>query len=299
MRPVVFFCCIVSCLYSNAQESISQDEPNQAALYDLRGPGLQVGDTIISENRAVAKINAVEIPNFGTIKPPSVSKSNFIRTETRILAMKERKVTKFESKNLEHDSSITPFDFRQSTDDEGKPLLNVTVIGELQDGGVWDFSLADQEASDVTTDQLERPIPHNFDLLFPEAKVPVGHSWSVEAASLKGYIPDQSSEFSSFEGNAKFSKIEVHKGEECAVIEFSVKVASPMESVNDGETEVEHSCEGEGKVWKSLKTGLCRRIWFEGSVQSKILDLKNLEETDSSFDIKVLSTMSHKSADQP
>jgi hypothetical protein len=292
---LLLFCCS-----TNAQETNTPATPSE--LYDLRGPGLQVGDTITFEFRASTNSKSFKSSQFGTIDSVHLAKLS-TREETRVLAMDGRDVTKFERKLVSSETSNRASfggisESAPGSEDSDK-LLNIAIIGQRKEDGHWTFSRSDPGYSELSEDDLKCPIPGSYDFMFPECKVEIGHTWVIDAADYQRAFQIETSEVGTFEGNAKLSKIEVFKGEQCAVIEYTIKTDSPTETIKQGdsEAEVDQSMEGKCKVWKSLQSGMCLRIRFDGTMQMKVLNLETLDESEYEYELKAISTFTKKTAD--
>src|SRR6185312_5574814 len=139
---------------------------------------------------------------------------------------------------------------------DSKPgeLEGEVVVSERTGPGKWKHSLVDTKPNDKQKKELDKRVgPENEDDLYPEGKVKVGHTWTVDASALQRVFGGSITELKG-KLKMKFAKIETIDGEECAAIEMSGDIKGVAKET-EGTLDVELK-NMTGTTWRSIKTGI-------------------------------------------
>lgn len=217
---------------------------------DLRGPAPKKGDVTVSKTVFKIKNADLKLKVAGTNIEAKQTLTAIEEEEIKVLAVDGRQATKVQTKVLKELVEAT-------TNGDGKDvpgdLEGEVIISERSKDGKWKHSLVDTKPNDKQKKELDKRVgPENDDELYPEGKVKVGHTWTVDAAALQrvfgGSITDLKGKI-----KMKFVKIEEVNGEPCAVLE-AVGVIKGIAKEDEGTLDVEMDMKG--TTWRSIKTGL-------------------------------------------
>ena len=115
-------------------------------------------------------------------------------------------------------TSIAGQDMKEKKDGE---LNGETFFSERVEKGKWKHSLVDVKPTEKQQKELDkRTGMENADIMFPEGKTKVGHTWSVDASAIQHLVGNSISDLKG-KMDMKFLKVEEVDGEMCAVIETS------------------------------------------------------------------------------
>jgi hypothetical protein len=232
---------------------------------DLRGPAPKKGEVTVS--KTVFKIKNADVKlNAGGMKLDA--KQTLTATEedeVKVLAVAGRQATKVQTKVIsEKVESKTSLGGQDVDDNKDGDLHGEVIISERSKEGKWKHSLVDTKANDKQKKELDKRVgPENEDDLYPEGKVKVGHTWTVDASALQrvfgGSITDLKGKL-----KMKFVKIEDVNGEPCAVIE-AVGVIKGIAKEEEGTLDVE--LDMKGLTWRSVKTCLDVKDKASGTIK--------------------------------
>jgi len=233
--------------------------------YDLRGPAPEEGQVFLSKGTLKIKDADTTMKVAGqtiTLKLDLIVTSE---EEAKVLAVKGRDVTKCQTKIIKERADITAnFGGQEMTHTEPTQLEKETVISE-RDGKKWKHSLVDTKPTEKQKKELDnRNGIENDDDLYPEEKVKVGHTWTVDASALAKLLGNS---FTDVKGkvNQKFAKVDELDGEKVAVIESTAKITAKMKE--DGEPTVDVEMEMKITTWRSIKTGVAVKEKFDGKIK--------------------------------
>lgn len=224
------------------------------AGYDLRGPAPKKGQVTVS--KTVFKIkNANVTLKVGGMKLEA--KQTLTATEDdeiKVLAVDGRQATKAQTKILkEKVDTVTSLGGNEMTDSKAGDLEGEVIVSERTGPGKWKHSLVDTKPNDKQKKELNKRVgPENEDDLYPEGKVKVGHTWTVDASALQRVFGGSITELKG-KLKMKFAKVEEVDGEECAVIEAAGTIKGVAHE-DEGDLDVELDLKG--TTWRAVKTGL-------------------------------------------
>jgi hypothetical protein len=234
-------------------------------LYDLRGPAPKEKQVFVS--KSVLKIEDADT-TMKIMGQSIAMKLDLVVTseeEATVLAVDGRNVTKCKTKIITERADVTANFMGQKLEQtEPTALEKETIISE-RDGKKWKHTLLDTKPNDKQKKELDNRLGiENDDDLYPAEKVPVGHTWTVDAAALNKLLGNS---FTDVKGKVKqkFTKVEDFQGEKVAVIESDAKLTAKMKE--DGEPTVDVEMEMKITTWKSLKTGVSVKEEFTGKIK--------------------------------
>lgn len=234
-------------------------------VYDLRGPAPQEKQVFVS--KSVLKIEDADT-TMKIMGQSIAMKLDLVVTseeEATVLAVEGRNVTKCKTKVITERADVTANFMGQKLEQtEPTALEKETIISE-RDGKKWKHTLLDTKPNDKQKKELDNRLGiENDDDLYPAEKVPVGHTWTVDAAALNKLLGNS---FTDVKGKVKqkFTKVEDFQGEKVAVIESDAKLTAKMKE--DGEPTVDVEMEMKITTWKSLKTGVSVKEEFTGKIK--------------------------------
>jgi hypothetical protein len=243
--------------------------------YDLRGPGPKKGQVIASTSTLKMKDSNLEL----SVQAQKIKlRQTMVVTteeEEEILEVKGREVTKTKALVVKEltKTSMEGGD----TEEKAGELEGETILTERAKDGTWTHKLAEGKATEEQEKELKkRNGPENEDEIYPEGKVPVGHTWKVDAAKMKSLTGGT---FTDVKGkmDQTFLKVEKVNGEECAVVETKGTMTGKMKD-DDGTPDVELKITSTS--WRSLKTGLELKGNFKGTIRIEGKTKINDEEVD-------------------
>jgi hypothetical protein len=250
--------------------------------YDLRGPAPEKGQVFLSKGTLKIKDADTTMKLMGMSISLKLTMVMTSEEEAKVLAVKGRDVTKCQTKIIKERADVTAsLGGEDMEHTEPTALEKETVISE-RDGKGWKHTLVDTKPTDKQKKELDsRNGIENDDDLYPEAKVKVGHKWTVDASALNKLLGNS---FTDVKGKVTqtFTKIEDLDDEKVAVIESNTKLTAKMKE--DGEPSVDVEMEMKITTYKSLKTGLAVKEKFTGKI--KMAGTVKME------DIKVEMTLS-------
>ncbi|MDB5313558.1 MAG: hypothetical protein JWO38_7760 [Gemmataceae bacterium] len=223
------------------------------AAYDLRGPAPEKGQVTVSKTTFKIKNADVAIKAGGTTIDAKQTLTAVEEDEVKVLAVSDRQVTKAQTKVVkEQIETVTSLGGNDMTDKKPGDLEGEVIISERTGPGKWKHTLVDNKPTEKQKKELDKRVgPENEDDLYPEGKVKVGHTWTVDATALQrmfgGSITDLKGKL-----KMKFVKVEDVDGELCAVIE-SVGVIKGIAKEDEGELNVE--LDMKGTTWRAIKSG--------------------------------------------
>jgi hypothetical protein len=232
---------------------------------DLRGPAPKKGEVTVS--KTVFKINKADV-HLKVAGMKLEAKQTLKATEedeVKVLAVEGRQATKVQTKIAkEQIETSTSLGGQDMNDTKEGDLHGEVIISERSKDGKWKHSLVDNKPTDKQKKELDKRVgPENEDELYPEGKVKVGHTWTVDASALQrvfgGAITDLKGKL-----KMKFVKIEEINGEPCAVIEAAGKI-SGVAKEDEGTLDVE--LEMKGTTWRSIKTSLDVKDKASGTIK--------------------------------
>ena len=221
---------------------------------DLRGPAPKKGEVLVSKSVFKIKNADVKLNAAGMKIEVKQSLTATEEDEVKVLAVEGRQATKVQTKvTIEKTESITSLGGNDMEDKKDGDLQGEVIISERSKDGKWKHSLVDTKPTEKQKKELDKRVgPENEDDLYPEGKVKVGHTWTVDASALQrvfgGSITDLKGKL-----KMKFVKIEDVNGEACAVIE-AVGVIKGIAKEDEGTLDVE--LDMVGTTWRSVKTGV-------------------------------------------
>ena len=257
----------------------------QEKTYDLRGPAPAKGQTFLSTSTMKIKDADTTLKVMGQTVNVKATIDMTGEEEETVLAVDGRNVTKSQARIVKERAEITT-DFGGMNNSQTMPseLEGEVVISERVGEGKWKHSLVDTRPTDKQKKELDtRNGIENDDDLFPADKVPVGHTWTVEAKALTKMFGNS---FQDIKGDIKqkFVKVETLDGEEVAVIESTGSVKAKMKD-EDGEPTMDvEMTDLKITGWRSLKTGVTVKEKFEGKFK--------MSGTQKQDDMKIEITLS-------
>ncbi|HJZ59239.1 MAG TPA: hypothetical protein VKE74_30115 [Gemmataceae bacterium] len=235
--------------------------------YDLRGPAPKKGQVYSSKMVLRIKDADMEVKLGGQSLKLKQTLVATTEEEEKVLAVEGRQVTKSQARIIKDQVDITAdFMGMKMSEKHSNELEGEVIISERTAEGKWKHILVDTKPTDKQKKELAKRLgPENDDELFPEGKVKVGHTWTVDAAEMKRFFGNS---FTEVKGkmNQKFLKVEEAEGEECAVIESSGKIRARMKD-DDGEPGLNVDLEMTTTTWRSLKTGVEVKGTFKGKIR--------------------------------
>jgi hypothetical protein len=245
--------------------------------YDLRGPAPEKGQVYVSKETFTIKEADTTIKMGDQTVTMKMTFAATSEEEAKVLAIKDREVTKCQTKVIKDRADITVSNGgKDVTQTEPNPLEEETIISE-RDGAAWKHVLVDTKPSEKQKKELDtRNGIENDDDLYPKEKVKVGHKWTVDAAALAKLLGNP---FTNVKGKVHqaFVKVEELDGEKVAVIESDAKLTAKMK--DEGEPTMNVEMELKITTWKSLKTGLSVKDSYTGKIKLsgtvKVDDEKN------------------------
>ena len=235
------------------------------AAVDLRGPAPKKGEVTVSKSVFKIKNADVKLQVAGMKLEAKQTLTATEEDEIKVLAVEGRQATKVQTKiTKEKVETITSLGGQDMDDTKAGDLEGEVIISERSKDGKWKHSLVDNKPNDKQKKQLDKRVgPENEDELYPEGKVKVGHTWTVEASALQrvfgGSITDLKGKL-----KMKFVKMEEVDGEMCAVIE-AVGVIKGVAKEEEGTLDVE--LDMVGTTWRSAKTGLDVKDKAKGTIK--------------------------------
>lgn len=232
--------------------------------YDLRGPAPKANQVFIGKEKMTIKDADTTFKVGDQTVKLKMTIAATTEVEAKILAVKDRDVTKCQMKVVKDRADITT-DFGGTDTHTEQGALEGEVVVSERDGKSWKHSLVDTKPNDKQKKELANHNGiENDDDLYPAEKVKVGHAWTADAAALARSLGGQ---FADLKGkvNQKFTKVEEIDGEKVAVIESTTKVTGKMKE--DGEPNVDAEMELKFTTWKSLKTGVAVKEKWEGKIK--------------------------------
>jgi hypothetical protein len=221
---------------------------------ELRGPAPKKGAVTASKSVFKIKNADVKLTVAGMKLDAKQTLTAIEEEEIKVLAVDGRQATKVQTKvTKEKVDSVTSLGGQEMSDSKDGDLQGEVIISERNKEGKWKHSLVDNKPNDKQKKELDKRVgPENDDELYPEGKVKVGHSWTVDASALQRVFGGSVTELKG-KIKMKFLAIEDVDGEQCAVIE-AVGVIKGIAKEDEGDLDVEMDMKG--KTWRSLKTGL-------------------------------------------
>ena len=235
------------------------------AAVDLRGPAPKKGEVTVSKSVFKIKNADVKLQVAGMKLEAKQTLTATEEEEVKVLAVEGRQATKVQTKiTKEKVETSTSLGGQDMDDTKAGDLEGEVIISERSKDGKWKHSLVDNKPNDKQKKELDKRVgPENEDELYPEGKVKVGHTWTVEASALQrvfgGSITDLKGKL-----KMKFVKMEEVDGEMCAVIE-AVGVIKGVAKEDEGTLDVE--LDMVGTTWRSVKTGLDLKDKAKGTIK--------------------------------
>ncbi|MCS6866107.1 MAG: hypothetical protein RMJ56_04770 [Gemmataceae bacterium] len=234
-------------------------------VYDLRGPAPKEKQIFIS--KSVLKIEDADT-TMKIMGQNIAMKLDLVVTseeEATVLAVDGRNVTKCKIKIITERADVTAnFMGEKLEQTEPTALEKETIISE-RDGKKWKHTLLDTKPTDKQKKELNNRLGiENDDDLYPAEKVPVGHTWTVDATALNKLLGNS---FTDVKGKVKqkFTKVEEYNNEKVAVITSEAKITAKMKE--DGEPTVDVEMDMKITTWKSLTTGVAVKEEFTGKIK--------------------------------
>ena len=233
---------------------------------DLRGPAPKKGDVTVSRSVFKMKNGDVKLTVAGTKLNAKQTLTATEEEEVKVLAVEGRQPTKVQTRVIkdvaESSTSLEGADAMDDTKDGH--LQGEVIVSERSKDGKWKHSLVDNKPNDDQKKDLDKRIgPENDDELYPEGKVKVGHTWTVDASALQRMFGGSITELKG-KLKMKFVKIEDVNGEACAVIE-AAGVIKGIAKEDEGTLDVEMDLKS--TTWRSIKTGLDVRDKASGTLK--------------------------------
>ncbi|HXD85194.1 MAG TPA: hypothetical protein VN641_01790 [Urbifossiella sp.] len=227
--------------------------PDEAV--DLRGPAPKKGDISVSKSVFRIKGADVKIAIGGAKINAKQSLTATEEEETKVLAVEGRQATKVQTRMIkEQVESKTELGGQEKDDSKAGELDKEVIISQRDKNGKWKHSLVDTKPTAKQKRELDKRVgPENQDELYPEGKVKVGHTWTVDASALQRVFGGSITELKG-KLKMKFVKIETIDGEECAVIEMAGDIKGVAKET-EGTLDVELK-NMTGTTWRSIKTGV-------------------------------------------
>ena len=235
------------------------------AAVDLRGPAPKKGEVTVSKSVFKIKNADVKLQVAGMKLEAKQTLTATEEEEVKVLAVEGRQATKVQTKiTKEKVETSTSLGGQDMNDTKAGDLEGEVIISERSKEGKWKHSLVDNKPNDKQKKELDKRVgPENEDELYPEGKVKVGHTWTVEASALQrvfgGSITDLKGKL-----KMKFVKMEEVDGEMCAVIE-AVGVIKGVAKEDDSTLDVE--LDMVGTTWRSVRTGLDLKDKAKGTIK--------------------------------
>ena len=236
------------------------------ATVDLRGPAPKKGTVTISKTTFKIKNADVQLKVAGMKLEAKQTLTATEEDEIKVLAVDGRQATKVQTKvTKEQVETITSLGGGQEMPDKkAGDLEGEVIISERSKEGKWKHSLVDNKPNDKQKKELDKRVgPENEDELYPEAKVKLGHTWTVDASALQRVFGGSITELKG-KLKMKLVKFEDVDGESCAVIEAVGKI-SGIAKEDEGTLDVE--LDMVGTTWRSVKTGLDVKDKAKGTIK--------------------------------
>jgi hypothetical protein len=220
----------------------------------LRGPAPKKGEVTVSKTVFKIKDADVKLNVAGMKIEAKQTLTATEEEEVKVIAVEGRQATKVQTRiTKEKVDSTTSLGGQTMDESKDGDLQGEVIVSERSKDGKWKHALVDNKPSDKQKKELDKRVgPENDDELYPEDKVKVGHTWTVDAAALQrifgGSITDLKGKI-----KMKFVKIEDVDGEPCAVVE-AFGVIKGIAKEDEGTLDVEMDMKG--TTWRSLKTGI-------------------------------------------
>ena len=235
------------------------------AAVDLRGPAPTKGEVTVSKSVFKIKNADVKLQVAGMKLEAKQTLTATEEEEVKVLAVEGRQATKVQTKiTKEKVETSTSLGGQDMNDTKAGDLEGEVIISERSKDGKWKHSLVDNKPNDKQKKELDKRVgPENEDDLYPEGKVKVGHTWTVDAAALQRVFGGSITELKG-KLKMKFVKFEEVNGEQCAVIE-AVGVIKGVAKEDEGNLDVE--LDMTGTTWRSVKTGLDLKDKAKGTIK--------------------------------
>lgn len=234
-------------------------------VYDLRGPAPTKGQVLVTKSTFKITDGDLVIKVAGQKLEAKQTLTSSDEEEVKVLTVDGRQVTKAQARVIKEKVDT---DTRGLGDDKKESkrgdLEGAVIVSERSKDGKWKHTLVDDKPNDKQQKQLDKRVgPENQDDLYPEGKVKVGHTWTVDATALQRVFGGS---ITNLKGKMKmkFVKLEDVDGEACAVIEAEGKITGVAKE-DEGDLEVE--LELKGTTWRSIKTGVDVKDKAEGKIR--------------------------------
>ena len=236
-----------------------------ADTYDLRGPAPAKGLKVARKSTLTIKDADVTVTVMGM---KIDLKQNIVivnEDDDEVLEVKGREVVKLKTTIVkDRVDTVSDVGGNENKEDKSGDLEGETVIAAKGKDGKWKNTLEDGAPTTEQKKELaKREGPENDDELFPEEKVSVGHTWTVDASKMKSLTGPSFTDVSG-KMKQKFVKLEKVDGEECAVIETAGTFKGKMKD-DSGTPDVEMTVKAIG--WRNLKTGIEVKGTIEGTIR--------------------------------
>ncbi len=235
--------------------------------YDLRGPAPEKGQAIVTKMVVTIKDADMDVKLGGQALKLKQTLVATTEEEEKFIAVEGRQVVKSQSRIIKDGVKIVAVFMGQKNEDSmTNDLQGEVIISERSGEGKWKHVLVDTQPTDKQKKELDKRLgPENDDALYPEGKVKVGHTWTVDASAMKRFFGNS---FTDITGkvNQKFVKVEEFEGEMCAVVESTGKIKAKMKD-DDGGEGLNVDLDMTSTSWRSLKTGVERKGTFKGTIR--------------------------------
>lgn len=237
----------------------------QDAEYDLRGPAPAKGQVIVKKSTFRIKNATVAIKIMGMGLDAKQTLTATEEEEVKYLAVDGRQVTKAQTKmTKEHVTTVTSLGGNDMEDDKDGDLQGEIIISERSKDGKWKHTLVDTRPTAKQKKELDKRVgPESDDDLYPEGKVKVGHTWTVDAAALQRVFGGSITELKG-KLNMKLLRVEMFDGQECAVVESKGKITGVAKE-DEGDLKV--ALDMDGLTWRALKTGIDVKDQAKGKIR--------------------------------
>jgi hypothetical protein len=234
--------------------------------YDLRGPATKKG-TVYADTTLTRIKDATVIARIGQaeLKLGTASVDGDKKTEVEILAVNGHDVTRIRTHIVKDTTKLKGnLDGNDVNETEEDPLTGKVVISEWN-GKKWTHKLEKGEPNEKEQGKLDEfdGIAQEY-ALYPTGRVPVGHKWESDAATLqKGMFAAMNAVDLTGKSTSHFIKIEKVAGEDCAVIETDLSVKGTRDSKGE---KAPFAMSGKRTVYRSLATGDILKEDFDGKM---------------------------------
>jgi len=263
VRPTALWIAVLLSLSSLAEAASGSEAPTYDLIGPLMSPGYVVQEyssflfgpmeaTFRSQGASARVQMHVEQSKFSNYKLLHETRGEWKEFEQQMLL--DATSTLIETGSAEPELTM-----------ERSPIEGMTVRLSKR-GSHWDKTLVDHKPSAAELSAMENITePGPDSLAYPLDRVPIGYSWTMGPNTLQALFGAEM-EVKNGRGDLTFREVSVVEGDSCAVIGFTLQ--AKVEMTREGSF-MSGSLTGEGRILRSLETGVERENFFRGQAVFK------------------------------